>query len=1043
MAKNHKEDEIITKALDRFRALQAAQEEMRRDMVDDLQFRNGKQWDEKAASDRYRAGRPCLVLNKIPTYVNKCVNELRMNRPQMQVRPVDSGADKDTAEVINGILTHIVYNSKAESAYDTAADFAISCGIGWIRVRTDYEGPDSFDQEIHVDRMPNVFQIYAPLHDCNEADYSDMKYAFVIKEMLREEFEDKYPEQDTTPWDGAKQTQYPGWFGEDRVRIAEYYNIETESATLYQLSDNSVVTDVPPVESGLTVVRKRQVDIPTVVWRLMSGSAILDEKPVLGSHIPLIPVVGQELNIEGKKHYISLTRFIKDPQRMYNYWRPISLDTPIVTINGWKTMGELTKDDKVYDANGQPCKVVGMSPVYKGRPCNVVAFNNGTDIVADDDHEWTVVEKSKRKSSGYEWTTKTLQTKKLIPGTHFIRVVQPLQGSDVQLPINPYALGMWLGNGTTDEPSISHSVEDMAEVVQYLGYPVGNVHKSKGTTAITRTILGVRKLFTAAGLLGNKHIPAKYLRASYEQRLALLQGLMDSDGTITPAGQCGFSNTNKSIIEGMKELLRTFGIQATCLTRDRVGEEHDGIRHTLIDYQFSFTTRLPVFKLTRKADRLGKRAEQNKRTTLLKIVSVTPTASVPVRCIEIDSPSHLYLAGVGMVPTHNSCETEMIALAPKTPFIGVEGQFAGRENQWKMLNTHNMAYIEYKDVNLSGGQSAPPPRRADQVQIPAGYVNAAVEASRDIMDIANIHESSLGKQGNETSGRAISARQSQSEISNFHYLDNLTVALRQVARICVDWIPDVYDTPRVIHIVGEDKREQVVTVNKEYQNDKGETKLYNLSAGKYDVTCDVGQSYASKRAETVDQLNKFVQVFPPAAQVAGDLIIENMDFPGAQQLADRLKRLIPPNLLDDKPQQGIPPEAIKQLTDENQQLTQVAKQMDDTIQKLTFEIENKDKDRELEIDKALLSAETALAVAQSKVVPPDPNMLNVMMNEILEMKQMLLPSSQNTPVQASGPEQMMAQPATAPATVAEGQGDQSWPTNSPSQSSSQPTQPPQ
>jgi hypothetical protein len=196
----------------------------------------------------------------------------------------------------------------------------------------------------------------------------------------------------------------------------------------------------------------------------------------------------------------------------------------------------------------------------------------------------------------------------------------------------------------------------------------------------------------------------------------------------------------------------------------------------------------------------------------------------------------------------------------------------------------------------------------------------------------------------------------------------------------------------------------------------------------------------------VDQLNKFVQAFPSAAQVAGDLIIENMDFPGAQQLADRLKRLIPPGIVDDGKQQGIPPEAVQQMTDENEQLKKIAQQMDDTIQKMTMEIENKEKDRELEIDKALLSAETSIAVAQSKVVPPDPNMLQVMMNEILELKQMVSPAAtpQNIPVQASGPEQMPTQPASPPAAVAEEQeqGDESWPTNSPSQSS-QPMQPQQ
>ena len=199
--KKSDKDEIIEVALKRFRSIVDNQTEMRAEALEDLNFINGDQWDARAKAQRDNAFRPCLVINKLPSFINKQVNECRMNRPEMRARPVDDDIDKDTAEITNGLLRSIVYGGSVDSAYDTAADFAISCGFGWLRVRTDYDEENSFDQIITVDRIPNTFQVYVPLHLCQKADCSDMPYGFIVTEIPREEFERECPDVDMSNWE--------------------------------------------------------------------------------------------------------------------------------------------------------------------------------------------------------------------------------------------------------------------------------------------------------------------------------------------------------------------------------------------------------------------------------------------------------------------------------------------------------------------------------------------------------------------------------------------------------------------------------------------------------------------------------------------------------------------------------------------------------------------------------------------------------------------------------------------------------------------------
>jgi hypothetical protein len=307
-----------------------------------------------------------------------------------------------------------------------------------------------------------------------------------------------------------------------------------------------------------------------------------------------------------------------------------------------------------------------------------------------------------------------------------------------------------------------------------------------------------------------------------------------------------------------------------------------------------------------------------------------------------------------------SCETEMIALAPRTPFIAASGQLEGHEAKWKSANSANHAYLEYNPiVDATGNAVLPPPKRVDAPQIPMGYVNAAKEASDDIKAVTGIFDASLGAQGNETSGRAIVSRQRQSDVSNFDFADNLAKSLRQACRVVMELLPIYYDTPRTVHIIGEDKQDKVVKVNQQYQ-DGGKNKFHDMSGGKYDVIADVGPGFQSKREEAAEAILELIRVFPPVAQVSGDIFVENLDFPGARDIAERLRKAMPPDLLKNKDDNAPTEQDVKAIVGDVQKLQLLNSKLMEIVQKLSNESRDKDLDRQLKMDIALLQAETEL-----------------------------------------------------------------------------------
>jgi hypothetical protein len=302
----------------------------------DLRFANGDpdnkyQWDAAYVKDREVNKRPCLTINKVKIHNRQITNEARQNKPSVRVYPVDSGADKETAKIFNGIIRHIETNSDAETAYDMASDFAVDAGIGYWRIITDYAADDSFDQEIFIEPIKNPLNVLLDSR-IQKPDGSDAKRGFIFKDMPKEEFEREYPDCDPIEWPINNGTN---WLKADFIRVAEYFRMEDKKDTLYASESGQTVmkselekAEIDRLEAAVKAgeVKKREVRTNAVKWYLLAGNKILDRKDWLGKYIPIVRVVGEEKEIDGKLDRKGHTRPMKDAQRMFNYNASASIE---------------------------------------------------------------------------------------------------------------------------------------------------------------------------------------------------------------------------------------------------------------------------------------------------------------------------------------------------------------------------------------------------------------------------------------------------------------------------------------------------------------------------------------------------------------------------------------------------------------------------------------------------------------------------------------------------------------------------------------------
>jgi replicative DNA helicase len=420
--------------------------------------------------------------------------------------------------------------------------------------------------------------------------------------------------------------------------------------------------------------------------------------------------------------------------------KALALATPLPTPDGWTTMGEVRVGDRLIGADGRPVTVVAATEVMPGRPCYEVEFSDGEVILADAEHQWQTWTRAARR---YDGQTRGLQrysampvpprvvTTEQIAGTlrcrtvdqrpnHTVELAGPLELPEADLPIPPYALGVWAGDGhangarfTTADPEIVVAVESSGLVVKFqsgLNYDMSFPHAAEDLTERVCIICGkgfapkndrvrtcgrvcagkarfssppvapvtcarcgqprtgqvpssglcnecwlahgtVQAELRTLGLLHNKHLPAQYLRGSVTQRRELLAGLLDTDGTVTASGSIELALTNRRLAEDARELIVSLGYRASLKTKRVKGRRED----SSTCYILWFTTMDEVFRLPRKQLAHKERLRHApQRTRWRYIVDVRPVPSVPVRCVQVDSADHLYLAGRGMIPTHNS-----------------------------------------------------------------------------------------------------------------------------------------------------------------------------------------------------------------------------------------------------------------------------------------------------------------------------------------------------------------------------------------------------
>ncbi len=364
---------------------------------------------------------------------------------------------------------------------------------------------------------------------------------------------------------------------------------------------------------------------------------------------------------------------------------PLALTTPIPTPTGWSTMGDIVEGDFVFGTDGRPARVIGVSDILHDRKCYEIEFEDGERVVADAEHRWPVWQFSYARLEQRIVTTAELVGRERFTNgkrwRYSIDVCKPIELPDRDLPIHPYLLGLWLGDGSSWMNHLSVH-EDDADIIKHLADcgvealfrlptwrkgkcanvvidPTYRVVDAKGVTSAGCGSSWFSTLLRKFDLLCNKHVPTAYLRAGRGQRLDLVRGLMDSDGSITPDGsRCEFGNTNKILVDAMIELLRSLGYKPKAYSspaKPIVVNGRNYVSRTTWRVSWTAYREEPMFRLERKRQRMlsvenGRLWKSRRRA----IVAIRPVDSVPVRCIAVDSPDHLFLCGKGWIPTHNT-----------------------------------------------------------------------------------------------------------------------------------------------------------------------------------------------------------------------------------------------------------------------------------------------------------------------------------------------------------------------------------------------------
>lgn len=342
-------DELLKEAKEAFGRCDEAESENRKTAIDDIRFsRLSKQWPDTIETQRLQEQRPCLTFNRMPSFIRQVVNDSRQNKPQIKVHPVDSKSDPATAHVMNGLIRNIEYTSNADVAYDTGIEASVSGGFGYWAIGIDFAYDDSFEMDLTIDRILNQFSVYGD-PDSTAADSSDWNVAFVVERLSKAKFKREYKRRkngdgepvcvdfDSDAWSGAP------WLNSDGVLVAQYWTREVVEREIVLLADGRVMSadeleENPDlklgIETGTIAIatdedgneQRRTTKSHKVRRVTMTGADILEIREWPGRYIPVVPVYGEEIALEGKRYYRSLIHNAKDAQRQFNYWRSLATE---------------------------------------------------------------------------------------------------------------------------------------------------------------------------------------------------------------------------------------------------------------------------------------------------------------------------------------------------------------------------------------------------------------------------------------------------------------------------------------------------------------------------------------------------------------------------------------------------------------------------------------------------------------------------------------------------------------------------------------------
>ena len=318
-----------TEALEFFRLSNNATSAMYSEALEDLRFSVGDgQWPVQIQQSRQLEQRPCLTINKLDAYCRRITNEQRQQRPRIKVHAVNNIADPKIAEILQGVIRHIEVNSDSDQAYDNAGNFQVRMGFGYWRLLTEYASDTSFDQEIRIRQIENAFSVS---FDPNSSlpDGSDSERCIVSDLMTKKAFKLAYPDADNGQgWHGDNTGElYTDWIQKEDIRVAEYFYIDKVKSKLVQLSDGNTLweDEIPKIQhlmedAGVSVVQERLSWRKSVKWCKQTALEILEERTLPGRWIPVIPVYGESMILDGRRKRWGITKQAKDPQRMVNFW---------------------------------------------------------------------------------------------------------------------------------------------------------------------------------------------------------------------------------------------------------------------------------------------------------------------------------------------------------------------------------------------------------------------------------------------------------------------------------------------------------------------------------------------------------------------------------------------------------------------------------------------------------------------------------------------------------------------------------------------------